>query len=295
MSEHPQRTVAALHPALRDDIGDLTTRRPVPGPDLPQVDPFLFLNHHGPQVYPPSNHGLPFGPHPHRGFETVTFILAGNLAHRDSGGHSSVIEAGGIQWMTAGSGLIHSELSPDSFKAEGGPMEILQLWLNLPPRLKMTEPRYTGLQADAIPALPVAEGRGILHLVSGTFDGTEGPIPSLTGVFLSTVRLSAGATAELPAPRGRNVFLYLVSGTAEIAGRPVQPWHLVTLADDGDVVSVTAKDDIVLLFGHADPIGAPVVSYGPFVMNTRAEIQQAIRDYNDGMFDGTGELGSVGR
>ena len=108
------RTVAAIHPAYRDDIADLVTRRPLPGPRLPQVDPFLFLNHHGPQVYPPHNNGLPFGPHPHRGFETVTFILQGNLAHFDTGGHESVIEAGGVQWMTAGSGLVHAEVSPES-------------------------------------------------------------------------------------------------------------------------------------------------------------------------------------
>ena len=110
------RTVHALHAAHRDDIADLVTRRPLPGPRLPQVDPFLFLNHHGPQVYPPNNRGLPFGPHPHRGFETVTFILDGNLAHYDSGGHASVIEAGGVQWMTAGSGLVHAEVSPPEFK-----------------------------------------------------------------------------------------------------------------------------------------------------------------------------------
>jgi quercetin 2,3-dioxygenase len=295
MTDVALRTVGRQHAAMRDDIGDLTTRRPVPGPGLDQVDPFLFLNHHGPQVYPPDNGGLPFGPHPHRGFETVTFILSGTLAHFDTGGHESVIAAGGVQWMTAGSGLIHAELSPDAFKASGGPLEILQLWVNLPPALKMTEPRYTGLQADAIPALPLANGAGTLNLVSGAFGGVTGPIPSLTGVFLSTVRLMAGTEAVLPAPRGRNVFLYAVEGQAEVGGVAVAPWTLVSLNDDGDAVAVAARTDVVLLFGHAAPIGAPVVSYGPFVMNTRAEIQQAIRDYNDGKFDGTGILADVGR
>ena len=104
------RTVRRTHAAYRDDIRDLVTRRPLPGPQLAQLDPFLFLNHHGPQTYPPNNHGLPFGPHPHRGFETVTFILEGELSHLDSGGHESVIRAGGVQWMTAGSGLVHAEL-----------------------------------------------------------------------------------------------------------------------------------------------------------------------------------------
>jgi redox-sensitive bicupin YhaK (pirin superfamily) len=130
-----QKRVLGLHPTHRDDIADLVTRRPLPGPRISQADPFLFLNHHGPQVYPPHNGGLPFGPHPHRGFETVTFILAGELMHADSGGHQSVIGAGGVQWMTAGSGLVHAELSPDGFKRAGGPLEILQLWVNLPARL----------------------------------------------------------------------------------------------------------------------------------------------------------------
>src|SRR5947209_6888005 len=132
------RTVRALHVGVRDDIGDLVTRRPLPGHGVDQIDPFLFLNHHGPQTYPPGNRGLPFGPHPHRGFETVTFIIEGELAHRDTAGHESVIDGGGVQWMTAGSGLVHAELSPESFRRTGGPLDILQLWVNLPARLKMT-------------------------------------------------------------------------------------------------------------------------------------------------------------
>ena len=169
------RTVAEQHPAYRDDIADLTTRRPLPGPGVEQIDPFLFLNHHGPQVYGPGNAGLPFGPHPHRGFETVTFIVEGTLAHHDTGGHESVIEAGGVQWMTAGSGLIHAEISPPSFRKTGGPLEILQLWVNLPSRLKMTAPRYTGVQADQIPVVPIAGSpiagvRAKLNLISGSFE-----------------------------------------------------------------------------------------------------------------------------
>src|SRR5512146_64126 len=156
------RTLRRLHDAWRDDIGDLVTRRPLPGPEIAQLDPFLFLNHHGPQVYPPGNEGLPFGPHPHRGFETVTFIVQGELTHRDSAGHESVIHAGGVQWMTAGRGLVHAEVSSPEFKARGGPLEILQLWVNLPAKLKMTEPRYIGLGTAEIPALPTPDGRGIV-------------------------------------------------------------------------------------------------------------------------------------
>src|SRR3954447_25920335 len=119
------RTIRKQYRAIRDDIGELHTWRPLPNDEIEQIDPFLFLNHHGPQTYPPGNRGLPFGPHPHRGFETVTFILAGELAHRDSAGHESVIREGGVQWMTAGSGLVHAEVSPDDFMRQGGPLELL--------------------------------------------------------------------------------------------------------------------------------------------------------------------------
>ena len=186
------KMVSRIHPALRDDIGDLITQRPVPSAHLEQVDPFLFLNHHGPQTYPPHNRGLPFGPHPHRGFETVTFILEGMLTHKDSAGHESIIRAGGVQWMTAGSGLIHAEISPREFLETGGPLEILQLWVNLPPHLKMTQPAYTGLQRDQIPALRLDGGRVTMHLTAGEWEGTRGPVQSLTGVFMSTIEFKAG-------------------------------------------------------------------------------------------------------
>ena len=276
------RSVTRQYPAQRDDIADLVTRRPVPGPGLAQVDPFLFLNHHGPQTYPPANNGLPFGPHPHRGFETVSFILAGEMAHLDSGGHESVIRAGGIQWMTAGSGLIHAEVSPESFKRAGGPLEILQLWINLPSRLKMTRPAYTGLQREDIPAIAV-EG-GVVNLIAGDFAGQTGPIPSLTGVAMMTVALEAGARVTLPAPLERAVFLYVIGGNPKIGETRIAPYHLATLDNSEDTITVTTDAPATLLYGHADPIGEPVVAHGPFVMTTREEIGDAIRDYQAGLF-----------
>jgi len=279
------RTIQHLHRARRDDIGDLITRRPLPGPGLDQIDPFLFLNHHGPQVYPPGNRGLPFGPHPHRGFETVTFILDGELAHVDTAGHQSVIRAGGVQWMTAGKGLVHSELSPEEFRRRGGPLEILQLWVNLPARLKMTQPAYVGLQRESIPALPTADRRGRVHLIAGGWGGAAGPIHSLTGVFMSTVELAAGGRVDFAGLAGRNVFLYVVRGTLDVGGEQAQAHTLVELNIDGDRLGIGAIEDTVLLFGHAAPIGEPVVAHGPFVMNTREEIAQALRDYHAGVFD----------
>ncbi|HSP30519.1 MAG TPA: pirin family protein [Halomonas sp.] len=279
------RRVIAQHPAKRDDIGDLVTRRPLPGPQLEQLDPFLFLNHHGPQTYPANNRGLPFGPHPHRGFETVTFILEGSLAHADSADHQSVIRAGGVQWMTAGSGIVHAEISPPEFLRDGGPLEILQLWVNLPSRLKMSEPRYVGLQQESIPAIALPGG-GELSLIAGEWQGSVGPIDTLTGVFMSTLRLPAGSHEQLPVTPGRQVFLSVVDGDVEVGGEPVQPHHLIEVDRDGESLEIEASSDARLLFGHGDVIDEPVYSHGPFVMNTREEIVQAVEDYQNGKFGG---------
>jgi quercetin 2,3-dioxygenase len=281
----PAKTVVAQHAAHRDDIGDLVTRRPLPGPKLEKLDPFLFLNHHGPQTYPPGNGGLPFGPHPHRGFETVTFILEGELAHRDSAGHESIIKGGGVQWMTAGSGLVHAEVSPEDFMRDGGPLELLQLWVNLPGKLKMSPPRYTGVQADAIPALTADEGKATIRLIAGTWGGQTGPISSMTGVFMTTLELKKGGRAGFGSLSGRNVFLYVVRGSVEVNGTAAVAWSLVELDLGGDTVEIVALEDSLVAFGHAEPIGEPVVAHGPFVMNTREEIVSAIRDYQAGLFD----------
>ncbi|HEV7920057.1 MAG TPA: pirin family protein [Thermoanaerobaculia bacterium] len=293
------RTVRRQHPATRDDIGELETRRPLPNPRMEQLDPFLFLNHHGPQVYPPHNRGLPFGPHPHRGFETVTFIVEGSLAHKDSGGHQSVINQGGVQWMTAGRGLVHEEISPHQFLQQGGPLEILQLWVNLPSRLKMTEPRYVGLQRDQIPVVDQDGAR--IQVISGAAPhpasghprpagpgeepGVRGPIESLIGIAMMTVALQPGARVTLPAPAAHTVFLYVVRGAVRVAGQQVEHFRLVELNDDGDSVDIEAVTEALVLYGHGAPIGEPVVAHGPFVMNTREEIVQAFRDYQAGKFN----------
>jgi redox-sensitive bicupin YhaK (pirin superfamily) len=276
------RSVRKQYKAIRDDIGDLHTWRPLPNGEISQIDPFLFLNHHGPQVFPPHNHGLPFGPHPHRGFETVTFIVEGSLTHRDTAGHENVIERGGVQWMTAGRGLEHAEVSPPEFMERGGPLEILQLWVNLPASLKFTEPHYTGLQKDAIPSF-TRDGVTI-SLISGVWKNHLGPIDSLTDVQMMTVAMTAGSSVALPAPAGRNVFLYVVRGEIDVAGVRVPGFHLADLNDDGGEVDISAASDTLLLFGHAAPLGEPMVAHGPFVMNSLPEIFDAIRDYQDGKF-----------
>jgi hypothetical protein len=278
------RKIKSIFPAVREDIADLRTQRALPTQHIDQVDPFLFLNHHGPQIYPRDNGGLPFGPHPHRGFQTVTFILEGDIAHRDSGGHESVIKEGGIQWMVAGRGLVHEEVSSQEFMDEGGPLEILQLWVNLPARLKTTEPSYTGLQSNQIPVHEISQGLGKLQLIAGKWNGHKGPIEPPTDMVIMTVDLKKNAEFSLRIPSGENVFFYVVRGTVTVNGSRVENFHLVDFANDGDELSLQANSDAFVLLCHAKPFNEPVVSYGPFVMNTRQEIQQAIVDYQAGRF-----------
>jgi redox-sensitive bicupin YhaK (pirin superfamily) len=279
------RTIRNIFPAVRDDIADLQTWRAMPTQYIDHLDPFLFLNHHGRQVYPPGNRGLPFGPHPHRGFETVTFILEGDIAHRDSGGHESVIGPQGVQWMTAGRGLIHSETSSEQFKQHGGPLEVLQLWINLPARLKMTDPRYTGLQSDAIPVFEEDEGRVSIQLVSGAWHGRQGAFTPLLEVTTMLLRLRQHGRVELAIPLAHNVFFYVVRGSVQVDEQIVDEHHVADFRHDGEQLEIRATRDSMVLLCHAPPIGEPIVSHGPFVMNTQEEIAQAIVDYQAGRFD----------
>jgi hypothetical protein len=216
--------------------------------------------------------------------ETVTFILEGDIAHRDSSGHDSVITAGGVQWMTAGRGLIHAEISSDAFKAAGGNLEILQLWLNLPARLKMTQPFYKGLQRDEIPKLQLDEGKVTVHLISGEWEGKKAAFESATGVQLNTIFFKPGGKATIPAHAAHNIFFYVIKGKITSNGTQVEALHLAEFNHDGETVQVEAATESILLFGHAMPFNEPVVAQGPFVMNTEQEIREAYRDYQQGKF-----------
>lgn len=278
------RTISKVHDAEYRPIADLITYSPMPTRDVEQIDPFLFLNHHGHQTYEPDNNGLPFGPHPHRGMETVTFIVEGDIMHKDSSGHESVITAGGVQWMTAGKGLIHAEVSSDEFKEKGGDLEILQLWVNLPAKLKMTEPRYIGLQDEKIPTLEQDGGQVKLDLVSGNWDGQKGAFETLTDVFLSTIEFQVGGELKLKVPEAHNILFYVIRGSLEVNGKTVKMRQLAEFGHDDEELQVKATEDSLLLFGHAQPFNEPVVAQGPFVMNTQQEIHEAYADYQQGKF-----------
>ncbi|WP_040575012.1 pirin family protein [Pontibacter sp. BAB1700] len=276
------RKIKKLHKAVYAPMDDLVTYRAIPTREVEYIDPFLFLNHHGPQVYKAGNRGLPFGPHPHRGFETLTFILDGDIMHQDTGGGKDIIEAGGVQWMTAGSGLIHAEVSSDKFKQEGGPLEILQLWFNLPAQHKMTSPKYIGLQKDKIPVVELDNGKVRVNVISGSWGEVQAPIQNLSDIHIVSIELQKGGEFVYNIPAERNIFFYVARGTVKVNGQTAEKLTLVEFDNEGKEVKVEASEDAYILFGHAQPFNEPVVSHGPFVMNTEEEIHQAFRDYQMG-------------
>ncbi len=277
------KIIKAKHKAAYEPIADLITYRAMPNHHIAmnQLDPFLFLNHHGWQLYPPHNNGLPFGPHPHRGFETVTFILEGDLMHKDSSGPSSIIKEGGVQWMTAGSGLMHAEVSSQEFKEKGGPLEILQLWVNLPAKYKMTPPKYTGLQKEELPVVSWDDGKVTAQIVSGNWGNTEGPFKPLTDIHLTGIHFKTDGRFSINVPVNQTVFLYVVKGELLVNGESVSMHHLVQFSHEGTMIEIKALTDAMILFGYATPFHEPFAAYGPFVMNTQEEI---IEDYHGGKF-----------
>lgn len=276
------RNIKKLHKAEYRPMGDLETWSPLPTRNLQMIDPFIFLNHHGPQVYPPNNNGLPFGPHPHRGMETVTFILDGDIAHKDSDGNYSVIDKGGVQWMTAGKGLIHAEVSSEKFRKEGGPLEILQLWVNLPKRLKMMAPHYRGVQKENISTWKNKEENVKARVVSGSFKGIRGAFDTPTSVNLSIVEFDDKAEVELEIPKTDNIFFYVIRGELDVNEINVPELNLAEFSKNHERLNIYAGKESILLLGHAEPFEEKVVFGGPFVMNSEEEIRQAYEDYKEG-------------
>lgn len=282
-----KRSIKAIYNAAYEPIADLVTYRVMPTEEAPMnlLDPFIFLNHHGWQQYQPHNQGLPFGPHPHRGFETVTFIIEGDLMHKDSGGSESIIKEGGIQWMTAGKGLVHAEISSDEFKQNGGPLEILQLWINLPAKYKMMQPAYTGLQEADIPVVYLDDEKKVkLYAISGDWNGTAGAIKPLADIALARIDMQAISNATFDIAGEKNIFLYVVRGEITANGSQILPHQLPLFNHDGTTLEIAANQDSIILFGFATPFNEPFKAYGPFVMNTQQEIIQAYEDYNNGLF-----------
>ena len=260
----------------------LVTYQPIPHAELAQLDPFLLLHHTGPVAVPPNGPGLPFGPHPHRGFETATFIFAGDMRHHDSRGHGNVTLPGGVQWMTAGRGIIHSEGLSKELQAAGGEIEYIQLWINLPARLKMEPPRYQGVDAAQVPQITSADGKAQVRIFAGPYGSAAGPIESITGIQAATLAVQAGGELQLEVSEDRTVLLYVLHGQATVNGRAVGDHTLVDFAPGGTDILIRAERETHFLYCTGLPYNEPVVSHGPFVMNSQTEIMEAMRDYQMG-------------
>ena len=249
------------------------------------LSPFLLLDYAGPYSFAPSDTPRGVGQHPHRGFETVTIVYEGEVAHRDSTGAGGTIGPGDVQWMTAASGILHEEFHTPEFSRRGGTLDMVQLWVNLPARDKMGAPGYQTLLDAGIPSVDLPEGAGRVRVIAGTFDGHAGPARTHTPMDVWDIRLRQGHHAELPVADGRTLALVVLKGTVRInGGPPVGEAQLVTFDRAGTDVFVDADSDATLLLLSGEPIDEPVVGYGPFVMNSQAEIAQAVNDFNSGRF-----------
>jgi hypothetical protein len=248
-----------------------------------EVNPFLMLDYAGPLQFEPSKERRGVGEHPHRGFETVTIAYQGSVGHRDSAGNSGVIYPGDVQWMTAASGVVHEELHEAEFTKNGGVFEMVQLWVNLPKAEKMSKPRYQAITKGQIPVIELAGG-GHARVIAGELLGRLGPAKTFTPVNLFDVILKAGERFELPLPEGHNAAVVLRKGDVLLNGKDSLQGEaqIAPLSEEGNSVTLEAKAETQLLILSGEPIHEPVASYGPFVMNTREELGQAVEDYRAG-------------
>ncbi|MGH9786249.1 MAG: pirin family protein [Terriglobia bacterium] len=248
------------------------------------LSPFLLLDYAAPVELPPSDdEPKGVGEHPHRGFETVTIVYQGEVEHRDSAGHHGRIGPGDVQWMTAASGIVHQEKHGHEFTRKGGTMEMVQLWVNLPAKFKMSPPKYQEILSQQIPAVQLSDAGGTVRVIAGEFQGTKGPARTFTPVNLWDLLIKAGHTAELDVPEGHTTLLLVLRGDAMLNGSErATEAELVEFDRRGDTISIDATETATLLLMSGKPIEEPVVGSGPFVMNTQTEIREAIQDYQAG-------------
>jgi redox-sensitive bicupin YhaK (pirin superfamily) len=250
--------------------------------DTRAISPFLLFDYAGPHMFEPATQARGVGRHPHRGFETVTIVYDGEVSHKDSTGGGGTIGPGDVQWMTAAGGIIHEEFHSPGFTKTGGPFRMVQLWVNLPAKYKMTPPRYQAIVSSDIPTVELPGARA--RVIAGELAGVRGPASTFTPVNMWDVRLDAGAELELPLPEGHNALIAVLSGHVTIGGEPLGEAEVAHFSTEGEGATLRADGDTMLLVLTGEPIDEPVFGYGPFVMNTEAEIRQAIDDFNSGRF-----------
>lgn len=283
-----QRPIRIITKSLMTGVGPLRVAQPLPVHALRNVDPFILLHHAGPQTFEAGGAVHRIDPHPHRGFEPVTFVFKGSVLHRDSLGNEGTIQAGEVQWITSGSGIIHSEGPTADVQQTGGELELIQLWVNLPAARKMMTPAYQELHRNDIPRLSLLEGALDLYLVSGTYQGQTGPATTQSPVLTAMGHFRAADARPLPVPDFEQVAIYVLNGALRINGEHVVERHSLAVFESyGDFIEIEPLADGSMLLLAGEPLHEPIAMYGPFVMNTEEELHQALHDYSIGMF---GEL-----
>ena len=249
-----------------------------------QMSPFLMLDYAGPAEFPSTTERKGVGSHPHRGFETVTIVYEGEVAHKDSTGQGGVIGPGDVQWMTAGSGILHEEFHSEGFAKNGGTLNMVQLWVNLPAKLKMTQPGYQAILEKQIPVLDLKGGAGQARIIAGDFQGQTGPAKTFTPLNVIDLKLKKGAT-NISVPEGWNASLVILRGAVEAGdGVVAKDAQMLMFGNQGQDIQIHVLEDSIALLLSGEPIDEPIVGYGPFVMNTKEEIAQAMQDFNSGSF-----------
>jgi quercetin 2,3-dioxygenase len=252
--------------------------------DKKRMSPFFLLDYGAKIEFTPSVEPRGVGVHPHRGFETVTIAYHGRIAHHDSAGNSGVIGEGDVQWMTAASGLLHKEYHEESFSKTGGPFQMVQLWVNLPAKYKMTAPKYQELTSEKMGRHPLPDNKGEVEVIAGEYQGVKGAASTFTPMHVYNLRLKKGGQVDLNLPSDYNTGLLLIDGSAVVNDQTVATDHFVLFKNDGENISIRANEDAIVLVLSGEPINEPIAQYGPFLMNTWEELEQAIQDVNAGKF-----------
>lgn len=247
-----------------------------------KISPFLLLDYAAPTEFSPTHLRRGVGAHPHRGFETVTFVYEGEVEHRDSSGGGGVIRSGDVQWMTAASGIVHEEFHSADYAKRGGPFEMVQLWVNLPAKHKMDAPRYQALESRSFPEVELSNESGRLRVIAGEVFGEKGPAKTFTPMNMWDVRLNQGARQVFEVPEGHTALVLVLDGSVSIGTETMESAELAVLEQRGTQFELVANKLSKVLFLGGEPIPEPIVGHGPFVMNSESEIRQAILDYQQG-------------
>ncbi len=252
---------------------------------MQRMSPFFLLDYNAKMVFPPSKIPLGVGVHPHRGIETVTVAYHGKIAHHDSAGNGGVIEEGDLQWMTAGGGILHKEYHEEVFNRQGGDFQMAQIWVNLPRKDKMSPPKYQALIHDRIPKYQLPGKSGIVKVIAGDYNGTKGIASTFSPIEMYNIRLATSGKAEITLPSHYNTGLLVVKGAVTINGKEqAVADYFVLFANKGEHITLQADDEAIVLLLSGEPLNEPIAAAGPFVMNTREEIEQAYQDFEEGKF-----------